>query len=277
MHSVSCSIVLYHNKPGQLRPLITAILNSTLVHKLWLVDNSATDELKVLATDSRIAYIFNNNNLGYGAGHNIALRKAAADTKYHIVLNPDVCFSDDTIEYIFAFMEEHPEAGHTMPKVKYPNGSLQYTCKLLPTPADLILRRFVPQAFIKKRMARYELHSSGYSKVMEAPYMHGCFMFFRVEAIKQVGFFDERFFMYPEDIDLTRRIHKYYKTLFLPGVEIIHTHERGSYKSLKLFWIHLINIVRYFNKWGWFFDEERTVVNRKTLQQFDESDSQQPV
>ncbi len=269
MYSVSCSIVLYHNKPDQLKPLIASVLNSALVHKLYLVDNSATDELKILATDKRIEYIFNNKNLGYGAGHNIALHKAAADTKYHIVLNPDVSFADGTIEYIFTFMEEHPKVGHSMPKVKYPDGSLQYTCKLLPTPADLILRRFVPQAFTKKRMESYELRNSGYNKIMEAPYMHGCFMFLRVEAVKQVGFFDERFFMYPEDIDLTRRIHKQYKTLFLPGAEIVHGHERGSYKNFKLFWIHLINIARYFNKWGWLFDKERKAINKMTMQQFD--------
>jgi GT2 family glycosyltransferase len=245
-----------------------ALLACSIIEAIFLIDNSPTDALKILATDKKIEYIFNNANVGYGAGHNIALRKVANSSKYHIVLNPDIYFAAGTIEKLYAFMEEHTEAGHVIPKVTYPGGNLQYTCRLLPTPADLILRRFMPAAFSRKRMELYELRNSGYNKVMEAPYLLGCFMFLRMDAVKQAGFFDERFFMYPEDIDLTRRIHRHYKTLFFPGAEIIHAYERGSYKSLKLFWIHMVNMVRYFNKWGWFIDRERTAVNKKILQQF---------
>jgi GT2 family glycosyltransferase len=103
---------------------------------------------------------------------------------------------------------------------------------------------------------------------MEVPYLSGFFMFLRIEALNYVGLFDERFFMYPEDIDLTRRIHKYYKTIFYPYTEIVHGYERGSYKSFKLFYIHIVNIIKYFNKWGWFFDKERKMVNKKILSQF---------
>jgi GT2 family glycosyltransferase len=73
--------------------------------------------------------------------------------------------------------------------------------------------------------------------------------------------------MYPEDIDLTRRIHQYYKTMFYPYVSIIHEHGQGSYKSLKLLWIHISNMVKYFNKWGWFFDVDRKRINKKVLSQ----------
>ena len=107
-----------------------------------------------------------------------------------------------------------------------------------------------------------------YNKEMEVPYLSGCFMFLRTEALKKAGLFDERFFMYPEDIDLTRRIHMRYKTKYYPKVSIVHAHEKGSYKNISLFYIHLKNMIKYFNKWGWFFDKERKKINARILSQF---------
>jgi GT2 family glycosyltransferase len=116
-------------------------------------------------------------------------------------------------------------------------------------------------------MKKFELHHLDYDKAFQAPYIHGCFMLLRTEALKRVGLFDERFFMYPEDIDLTRRIYSHYKTMYNPAVEIVHEHEKGSYKSFRLLGIHLVNMVKYFNKWGWFFDKERSIINKRTLEQ----------
>mgnify|MGYP003611155927 FL=1 len=93
-------------------------------------------------------------------------------------------------------------------------------------------------------------------------------MLLRSKALQKVGLFDERFFMYPEDIDLTRRIREYYRTVFYPHVPVIHNHAQGSYKSKKLLWIHIINLIRYFNKWGWFCDKKRQLINKETLNQF---------
>jgi hypothetical protein len=90
-------------------------------------------------------------------------------------------------------------------------------------------------------------------------------MLLRTEALEKVGLFDERFFMYPEDIDLTRRIHRHYATCFYPDVSVIHAHTQGSYKNRKLLWIHLINMAKYFNKWGWLCDSERRKINAETL------------
>ncbi len=265
--NLTCSIVLYKHSPGNLTGLIKGVLECGLVKTLFLIDNSPTDDLKVLATDERIKYIFNNANIGYGGGHNIAMRKALGFAKYHAVLNPDIMFNPGTLEGLYDYMETHADVGHVMPKIKYPDGSIQHLCKLIPTPFDLIARRFVPERFTKKQTAHFELHDSGYNKLMEVPYLSGCFMFFRIETVQKIGFFDEDFFMYSEDIDISRRIYKVAKTMFYPTVEAIHVHERGSYKNTRLLWIHIVNIIRYFNKWGWFFDKERKRINKKILQQ----------
>lgn len=218
--------------------------------------------------DPRVEYIFNNSNVGFGAGHNIAIRKILDTTKYHLVLNPDVRFENSVLEKLSKYLDSHQDVGLVIPKVEYPDGQLQYVCKLLPTPVDMIFRRFLPNRVIEKRLQRFELRDTGYNKEMVVPYLSGCFMFLRTTALKKVGLFDERFFMYPEDIDLTRRIYKEFRTVFYPNVKITHTHAKESYKSFKLFYIHVVNMVKYFNKWGWIFDSERRTINKKVLSQF---------
>jgi GT2 family glycosyltransferase len=234
---------------------------------VYVVDNSPmpTDGFSELGAK----YIFNNKNLGYGAGHNIAIRQAIElDADYHLVINPDIECRAAVIEQLVEFMNQHAEVGHVMPKVVYPDGSTQYLCKLLPTPFDLIFRRFLPARWTENRRARFELRATGYDRIMDVPYLSGCFMLLRVEAMKKVGLFDERFFMYPEDIDLTRRIHAQYRTVFYPHVTITHHHAQASYKSPRLLWIHITNMIKYFKKWGWIWDDERKVINKKTSEKY---------
>jgi len=90
-------------------------------------------------------------------------------------------------------------------------------------------------------------------------------MFFRIDCFHKVGLFDENIFMYMEDIDITRRIHKYYKTLFWPYVTIVHAHKAESYKNKEMLRIHMKSAVKYFNKWGWLFDKERTRWNAQVM------------
>ncbi|MBD3843881.1 MAG: glycosyltransferase family 2 protein, partial [Campylobacterales bacterium] len=268
MTQLNASIVLFHNQKEQLIKVINSFLNTDLKVKLYLVDNSSNDELKVLREmDSRIEYIFNNANLGYGAGHNIAMRKSISDgVLYHLVLNPDIYFEGGTLEELFSYMEQNQDVGNIIPQVRYPDGEIQHLCKLLPTPVDLVLRRFIPsRSWKEKRNEQYELRWTGYNKVMNVPSLSGCFMFLRVSVLQNVGLFDENIFMYLEDTDLNRRIHSKYKTLFYPKVEIVHEYAKESYKSKKLLKYHIKSAIYYFNKWGWIFDKERNLINSNAI------------
>ncbi len=272
IRSLNVSIVLYHNREEQIKKAIESVLNTDLNITLYLVDNSSTDSLRELERiDKRIVYIFNNSNLGFGKAHNIALKKSIEkNIPYHLVLNPDVYFEKGVLEELYDFMENNKDVGLVMPKVLYPDGNIQYLCKLLPTPLDLFGRRFLNfgpfKKIVEKRNEIYELRFTGYDKIMEVPYLSGCFMFIRTEVLKKVGLFDERFFMYLEDTDLSRRIHRVAKTVYYPYVYIYHEYGKGSYKSLKLLYYHIKSAIKYFNKYGWFFDKEREEINRKILE-----------
>lgn len=263
---LNISIVLYKHTYSQIAHLVEILRKSTLVLEVYLLDNSPipTTEFQHL----KVTYIFTGENLGYGTAHNIAIKKSIEhNIPYHLVVNPDISFQPEILMQIEQFMNINSSVGHLMPKVLYPNGEIQYLCKLIPTPFDLIFRRFLPRSWTKKRTERFELRSSGYNRIMDVPYLSGCFMFLRTKALKDVGLFDERFFMYPEDIDLTRRIHRRYRTVFYPEVSIIHHHAQSSYLNLKMLFVHTFNMIKYFNKWGWVFDKERREVNKKVLKQ----------
>jgi|SaaInlLV_10m_DNA_2_1039722.scaffolds.fasta_scaffold05529_3 GT2 family glycosyltransferase len=268
MLEISASIVLYHNKKEQLLKAINSFLNTSLNVKLYLVDNSSNDELKELESiDDRIEYIYNNANLGYGKAHNIAIKKSIEKkVPYHIVLNPDIYFREDVLENLFNYMESNKDIGNIIPQVRYPDGEIQHLCKLLPTPTDLILRRFIPsKSWKEKRNQKYELRFSEYNNTMNIPSLSGCFMFLRTDVLKDIGLFDENIFMYLEDTDLNRRIHTKYKTIFYPEVEIVHEYAKESYINKKLLIYHIKSAIYYFNKWGWFLDKERDDINSKTL------------
>lgn len=266
--TLTASIVAYRNSADLLAPAINSFIQGTTHARLFLVDNSPDDRLRCLAYHPRIEYIFNGGkNVGFGAGHNQAIRQVLHTSTYHVVINPDVYFSDEVLQRLITFMDAHPDIGQVMPKVLYPDGRLQRLCKLLPTPRTLITRRFLH--FLTPVVARenyqYELQFSDYNQIMDVPFLSGCFMFLRTAALRQVGLFDERFFLYTEDTDLTRRIHRHFRTVYFPEVSIFHHHARGSYKSLRLLAHNIHSAVRYFNKWGWTRDEERERFNTQAL------------
>lgn len=267
MTMLHVSIVIYKHLFRETESLINSLRQSNSVEKIYIIDNSPTpsEDFK----RAGLTYIFTGKNIGYGAAHNIALRKTMeAGLPYHLVINPDITMNGGILEEMIDYLEKHKEIGHLMPKVTYPTGATQYLCKLIPSPLDLIFRRFLPKRWTRKRMARFEMRHSGYDKIMDVPYLSGCFMLLRIEALKKVGLFDERFFLYPEDIDLTRRIGQYYRTVFYPKVSVVHHHAQDSYKSFRMMLIHIGNLIRYFNKWGWFFDKQRKKINQQYIKQY---------
>lgn len=269
--NISASIVIYKNDPILLKRAVDSFLLSTSDSTLYLIDNSPVDHFRNKFDHPRIHYIFNNKNLGFGAGHNIALRRALQHkNQYHIILNPDVYFEEQVVEKLFHYMEANARVGLLMPKVLYPDGSLQPVCKLLPSPVTLFSRRFLKfnSNLLNKMNHWYEMHFTGYNTVMDVPFLSGCFMFLRMESIQEVGLFDESIFLYTEDTDLTRRIHKHYRTVFYPEATIYHHNQRASYKNFVIMIHHTLSAIRYFNKWGWFNDIERDAINQRILLKF---------
>jgi GT2 family glycosyltransferase len=266
---ITVSIVLYKTPLEHLRRCFESLKKVRVDLHLYLIDNSPSNALEAhCPPDISHEYFHRPDNPGFGRAHNVAIIKSRTlESKYHLILNADVSFETDVLSPMLEYMAKNPRAGQMMPKVCNPDGTTQHLCKLVPTPADLLVRRFLSGEFIEQRNSRFELRHSGYDQVMFVPYLSGCFMLLRQSALLEVGLFDERFFMYPEDIDLTRRMAERYDTVYFPKVSVVHEHGAASYKSAKMLVIHALNICRYFNKWGWLYDPARNRLNRKTLEQ----------
>lgn len=263
---VAVSLVVHRTPAAELGRALECVLRCPDVTRVAIIDNSPDDRLSLFGDfDRRVSYQHVANN-GFGAGHNIALRDSiATGAEFHLVMNADVMWEGDILSPIVKYMRENPDVGLLSPKVYYPDGDLQYACRMLPTPFDLFAKRFLPASLTQKRMRRYLLAEANHDKEFNCPYLLGSFLFFRMEALRKSGLFDERFFMYPEDIDITRRLHEHWRTMFWPGVSIIHAHAAASRKSLRMLRIHITNMFRYFNKWGWFRDPLRKKYNRTLL------------
>jgi|SaaInl8_150m_RNA_FD_contig_51_293412_length_1081_multi_5_in_0_out_0_2 GT2 family glycosyltransferase len=273
MKMINASIVLYKNDFSQIEKVINCFLGANNVYKLFLIDNSDNDKLKELVNlDTRIEYIFNNNNLGYGTAHNIGINKSIKDNIiYHIVLNPDLYFDSNVINKLYDYMEEDKTIGNIMPKVLYPNGDVQKLCKLLPTPLDWFGRFFLNYLkldYLKYKNDLFEMKFANFENILNVPYLSGCFMFLRIDTLKKSGLFDENIFLHTEDTDLSRRIYKLSKNIYYPYVSIYHEHNREAYRNFKIMKLQIKSMFYYFNKWGWFIDKERTIINNEIINKY---------
>ena len=277
MYDFTACIVTYNTNLEDLTQIISCFQKTKLKFKLWISDNSEEDTLRSFInnfSDDRIEYIFNNSNNGFGSGHNIVLKKLMNDNfkekaEFHIILNADIIFEENTIEKMIDYMRKNPEIGQIGPKIYESSGEVNKSCRLLPTPLNLIFRRFFPiKSIVDKMDYNYEMRWCDYNSIMEVPILSGCLMFIRTDILKNVGMFDTRYFMYMEDYDLCRRIGQKYKVIFYPEVKIIHKHGKASYKTRKMMIAHINSAIKYFNKWGWFFDNERKTRNKECIKKY---------
>ena len=275
MYDFTASIVTYNTPTTDLEKIIKCFQKIKLNFKLWISDNSETDALRSFfekINDDRIEYIFNNANKGFGEGHNRIIKKVAGDPKlseFHLAINADIYFKENTIEKIVEYMKEHEEIGQIGPKITDLEGKFSYTCRLFPTPMNLIFRRFLPfKKIVDKMDYDYEMRWANFEEIMEVPILSGCFIFSRTAVLKEIGGFDKRYFMYMEDYDLCRQIGQKYKVIYYPEVNISHEHGKASYKSKKMMMFHIKSAIKYFNKWGWFFDKERKIKNDETRRRY---------
>ncbi len=270
MSITTASIVLFNTPSNLIARILECLSKNDIFSRIYIIDNSIVPIDFNFSSYKKIIYV-KSENYGYGAGHNLALQSILQFSDYHFVLNPDIYFEENVLSKLIQRMEISEDIGLIMPRIIYPNGQIQYLCKLLPTPLNLLLRRYpIPffRNYIKKINEKYELKFTGYSNELSAPSLSGCFMLLRVSALKEVGIFDERYFMYCEDIDLSRRIHKKFKTIFYPDVTVVHEHAKESYKSFRMLIIHVTSVIRYFNKWGWLCDKERKMLNQRILDKY---------
>lgn len=260
------SIVVYKPKLSQLQQTLDSLSQSELNIKVSLFDNSPSPLSPMLYSCKHpIDYVFSENNIGYGRAHNQNIFRNIDASKYILILNPDVFFGNLLLSTLIDRMEGDPEVGLCIPKICHPSGGLQMVNRLLPRPQDYLISflngKLKTDFFKTKKYDHYLLKDFNKNRPFVCPTISGCFMLFKNQAFVDVAGFDEQYFLYLEDTDLSRRVSKEYKTVVFSDLVAYHHWSRGAYRSPKLFVTFLSSMVRYFNKWGWFSDPLREKLN----------------
>ena len=249
-YKVSGCIVTYNNK-DKISRTIESLLEYTkgVDFELYVVDNNSTDGTPQFIKERfpQVTVIESGENKGFGAGHNKVL--AFLNSKYHIVINPDIIIRDNAVEKIVEFMDNNKDVGVVSPKICFPDGREQILGKRNPHLKYLIASRMRDEKNPSKLLREYAMLDCDLTKVTDIDVATGCFVVFRTEIFKKLKGFDQKFFMYFEDFDIARRANKISRVVFYPDATIYHVWGRESKRNMKLMMIHIKSMFRYFLKW----------------------------
>jgi GT2 family glycosyltransferase len=249
---ITASIVLYKENLEELTKTIECFLNTPLIKKLFLIDNNEDKHFENTFNQEEIEYIALEENIGFGAGHNKILKKIKNVSKFHLILNPDVYFKPEVIPNLIAKLNRHQIVSMIAPKILFPDGNHQYSCRRYPRASELLARRFTfLEPLFKNLIKKGKYQDRDLKSSFFADYITGCFHLYKTEDFVNLNGFDERYFLYMEDVDICRKIEKIDKMkLYYPKEEIVHVLKQGSSKELNLFLRHTSSAIKYFLKWG---------------------------
>jgi GT2 family glycosyltransferase len=249
--SVTASIVLYKTPFAKIIPLISA-LAAQGVAKIYVIDNSplSFDTIGKSKIADYCEYIRAGANVGYGRGHNIAIQRSVGLYDYHLICNPDIGLRGSLISEMVSYMNTHQDVGLSMPKIIGTDGKMQYCCRRSPVPLDYVSQVICPGSWGKRRAFRLEMRDLDYDLEMEVQCLSGCFMFFRSSVLMELRGFDEQFFLYFEDFDLSMRSSRLARNVYLPSSSVVHERQSAHRKSWRLKIAFAVSAMRYFLKWG---------------------------
>ena len=240
---VSVCIVTYNDRERVIKACDSILENTKRYDiKFYIVDNASSDGTPEALGVLPVKVIKNPNNQGFGAAHNIVLCEELG--KYHFVVNPDIILSSDVISDMVDFFESNPEVVMACPKVLNVDGSEQKLPKNRPT-----FKRLFGGRLSKKIRSEFIWEQRELEAPCDIDFCTGCFFCIRSDVFKALGGFDQRYFMYLEDADLTLSAKKYCRVVINPQVSVTHIWERESAKSIKYLLIHIISSLKFLWKW----------------------------
>jgi len=255
-------IVLNYRSPFDCIKCIEALLKQTLINRMEIivVDNHSEDESigwlqSRFKSNPHIKIIESPTNCGFSAGNNYGARYATGE--YLLILNPDNVFSPDGVRQMIDVMESDSTIGILGPALVHPDGSVRPSARKFPTIGELIFKRLWPtkwnEKYLYSRSSDFEVAAT---KEKDVDWLVGACLLMKRDFFLSLGGFDERFFLFFEDIDLCRRCKKAGKrVVYAPAIHVADRRYRlsgrsvGSLLTKKTTWIHLASAGKYFWKW----------------------------
>lgn len=248
MGRITAAIVT-HNNAATVREAVASLARYLPAGDIYVVDNASSDDtVRIVSGFEGVKLTARRDNPGFGAGHNTVISQISSD--YHLMMNPDIAFAEDVPGILGEYLDSHPEAVLATPLILNPDGTPQAVPRTLPKRRYMLasqLERF-GQPFVRWR-DEYTRRNEPVTGPTSVTFCTGCFMMVRTRALRSVHGFDDRFFLYCEDADLSRRLAPYGRLMLVPGAKVTHAWEHASGKSWKYLMIHLKSMHAYFKKW----------------------------
>lgn len=284
---LSISIVNYDSSDVELRSLLQSLLTAIefareeieLTSYISLIDNSPENRLTLKSfselqeqsssVDCEIKLIQGQGNIGFGAGHNIAINQQATladepsalstDNNYHLICNPDVIVDESSIANGIRFLLSNDDINAISPFAAGENERQQFLCKQYPSVLTFLIRGFFPsplKKFFKDRLARFEMQELANNKPCKnVKIISGCFMLCRLDKLIELRGFDPGYFVYFEDFDLSLRLGK---LAYTPDMKIHHSGGHAAKKGIKHIAMFARSGYRFFHKHGWQFIKQES-------------------
>lgn len=212
-----------------------------LALEIFVVDNDSRDEIEKVVTDFKnrsgipITLIKNEQNLGFAAANNIAIRRASG--RHVALLNPDARATKGALGKMILWMDEHPGVGVAGTRLLNPDGTVQESVRRFPSLLDQVMillkfQHFWPGAPI---LEKYTMAGFDYSKEQDVDQVMGASFFVRRETFKKLGLLDERFFIWFEEVDFCKRVKNAgLRVVYTPVASFIH-HRGASFAQALTF------------------------------------------
>ena len=249
---LSACIVLYHCGEEVFQAL-RCLQNANVEVAVYLCDNSPEEITaeKLQWTFPGVTVLPQEKNIGFGRANNAVL--PYLQSKYHLIMNPDVTFPPDLLSRMISYMEAHPNIAILTPRVLNPDGTEQFL------PKKRISVHYLLGGLLENhgRLFRswredFTLADRDVRSPVPVEFATGCFLLIRTAVFRELNGFDPRFFLYQEDSDLSRRVlaEKKGSIVYHPDMCITHVWSRENTRTARGRLRQMRSVVKYFMKWG---------------------------
>ena len=252
---ITLLIVAYHPSKHEVLRLKSCLdsLPSNITYAVAVNDYMAGDHSDLLELNANF-FLRITDNIGYGRAINRLYFEGDIKSEFIGILNTDLSWAAGTFEAIHVFLQNNTDVCLLAPQILGEFSEAHMLCKRHPTVLAMFSRRFLPYRLKPLWLRNYDLyycmHEYNYSSIFDVPYLSGCCMVARSSTFESVGGFDESYFLYLEDADLTRSMSKYGRCVHYPYASVVHSWGRGNYRNMYLMFVNLLSAFRYFSKWG---------------------------
>jgi len=209
-----------------------------ITYEVFVADNGSADGSVEMMRQKypQVTLIANTENLGFTKANNQIIRQA--NGRYVILLNSDTIVTPGSLETLVRFMDEHPDAGAVGPRLEYPDGSFQLSCRSFPTLETEFYRlSFLDQLFAKSPLfGKYMMTFWPHDDIREVDQPMGAALLARRETVDQIGLLDENIIFWYDEVDWCKRIKdRGWKIFFTPEAKIYHYKNKGfaQWKGLR--------------------------------------------